>query len=558
MRLFADVISGLSSRRSVEDKSVPLSQAYDLDIWGTPSDTGISVTRESALGYSPVWRAVSMIARDVAKIPLFVYRRLDGGGKERAREHPAYHPLRYQPNEEMSAYHFRMLLQSHALMGEGGYAYIDRDSMGFVRSLLPLNPEQTYCTRDTAGRLWYITRLEDGEERRAPAASVLHIRGLGFDRLRQYALIKMARNSIGVGLAMQKYRGRFYKSGAAPRVVLEHPGNPSERAARNIRQSFEATYMGLDGKQLAILEEGITLKPFSISPEDAQLIEGAEFQVRDVANYFGVPAHKLGDPTRTSYASLEQENQAYLDDALDGWLANWEYECWDKLLTPREKLADTHVVEFLRAAMVRADLATRTEAYNKSIQSGWRSRDEVRELENLPPMPDGMGKVFLQPLNMTPVGVGANDDVSAPADEEPSESSSPPAARSALCFLLCDTARRFCRRIADDADRAARRGGAAYIAWLDGKLPEGYRHALGEALAAPCQAAGLAGMKLDGDDLAKRFLEHQHAAYTEAAEARAGDLVNAVRTAHTRAAGQVETMMLAIEQEVDRADANSE
>jgi len=72
-----------------------------------------------------------------------------------------------------------------------------------------------------------------------------------------------------------------------------------------------------------------------------------------------LPPHKLGDSSRTAYNSLEQENQSYLDEALDGWFVTWESECFIKLLTEDQKRTDSHVVEFVREALLRADLTSR-------------------------------------------------------------------------------------------------------------------------------------------------------------------------------------------------------
>jgi hypothetical protein len=108
------------------------------------------------------------------------------------------------------------------------------------------------------------------------------------------------------------------------------------------------------------------------------------YSVKDVANLFGVPPHKLGDSSRTAYNSLEAENQAYLDESLDPWLVKWEEECWDKLLTEEEKDADSHFVEFLRAALVRADLNARANYYQKALGGApWLEINEVRAIESL-------------------------------------------------------------------------------------------------------------------------------------------------------------------------------
>src|SRR5215471_9096014 len=82
---------------------------------GQPTATGISVDESTALNYSAVWAAVSLISGDLAAMPLPVYQRLRGGGKQRAVDHPLYPLLNVEPNPDMSAMVFRETLQAHIL-----------------------------------------------------------------------------------------------------------------------------------------------------------------------------------------------------------------------------------------------------------------------------------------------------------------------------------------------------------------------------------------------------------------------------------------------------------
>jgi hypothetical protein len=210
------------------------------------------------------------------------------------------------------------------------------------------------------------------------------------------------------------------------------------------------------------------------------------FTARDVSNITGVPPHKLGDPARTSYNSLEQENQSYLNEALDGWLVAFEDECWDKLLTEGEKRNDTHVVEFLRNALVRADLKTRFGAYHSALQDGWMNRDEVRDRENMNPLPDGQGEEYLVPLNMAPAGGDGDDDGEPEPTDEGDEGDQPRAVTPAQRALLADALVGMVRRIAKSAQRSAKRGGDAYMVWIDDGLDR-HASAVTDAVAGPVQ-----------------------------------------------------------------------
>lgn len=411
-------------------------EAWETFVGGEKSTTGVAVNYESALTYSPWWRGINLISRDVAKLPLMVYRR-NGEGKDRDTEHAAYRLLRYKPNREMTAFVFRQTLQAHALNEGNGYAFIFRDGAGLPVELIPLPPDSVTPVRAN-GKLWYVLSV-NGEQSRVDPTDILHIKGLGFDGLCGYSLWQKAKNSIGLGMASEEFGARYYSNGAEPRAVIEHPSKLSDKAAANLRASWNAMHQGLkNSHKVAILEEGMKLNGFSSNAKDAMLLETRQYQIRDVANWLGIPPHKLGDTTRTAFASLEQENQSYLDDALDPWLVNWEEECREKLLSEEEKTRDTHVIEFVRNALVRADLTARANYYRVALGGrAWMTQNEVRGRENLNPA-DG-GDVILEPLNMT--NPGGNPDTTKQAAPDPTVA-------EAVRKTFIDAVHRMLRRLA--------------------------------------------------------------------------------------------------------------
>ena len=405
-------IGKVFGRASLENPSTTLS---DPDVWlydafsgGSKSDSGVRVGYKQALMYAAVWRGVNLISRDVAKIPLNVYVRLPDGGKERATAHPAYKLLRRQPSPYIKAFDLKQTLQAHVLLCGNGYAYVYRDGAGTPIELLPLNPMATYPKRDPDGRVWYVTRLTTGEERKLAAENVLHVRGLGFDGLQGYDVVTYARNTLGLGLAMQKFGAKFFNNGAAMNVVIKRPADAppwSEETKANFRSSWAKMHEGLENShRTALLEDGMEAVVLAIDAKRAQLAEMRAFELREIANVLGVPPHKLGDTTRTAYASLEQENQAYLDEALDGWLCQWEEECGAKLLTEKERNADTHFVEFQRDALVRVDLRTQVDVLVTEVNNGLLSLDEARAIRNRPALPNGLGAGYRIPANILQLG----------------------------------------------------------------------------------------------------------------------------------------------------------
>jgi hypothetical protein len=363
-----------------------------------------------------------------------------------------------------------------------------------------------------AGVVFYTYLNTYNQEATIAREDMLHIRGFG-DSLEGAGVVTKARESFGLGMAAAKYGSVFFKNGARPSAVLEHPARLGEEAERTLRASWENLHTGdLENKhKIAILEEGMKLNIFQMSNEDAQFLQTRQFEIREVANWFGLPPHKLGDTTRTAFASLEQENQSFLDDSLDPWLVSWEAECMDKLLSDEEKDSDSHVIEFMRQALARANLTDQAAFYASGLQNGYMNRDEVRNRINLNPIPDGEGEKFFVPLNMGLTGEEEPAPKPAPAASAlppvvPEPEPDPQEAYSqnlplvaAHRALVADLVARAVKRLAPIVRKRAK-DPSAFVDWVDADMAaevRGLIHDPAIAVAACLRASGSA-KTLDG------------------------------------------------------------
>jgi len=326
----------------------------------------------------------------------------------------------------------------------------------------------------------------------------LHIRGLGFDGLKGYSALDYGKNTLGLGLALRKFGNKFFANNATLGTVLERPIDApplDEQAVQNLRNSFDRIHVGLDNAhRTAVLQESTKATLLAIDVRKSQMLEMREFELREIANLLGLPPHKLGDTTRTAYASLEQENQAYLNECLNHWLRQWEEECTEKLLTERQKAADSHFAEFLREALVQVDIISRYNAYHIALQDGWMNRDQVCERENLDPLPNGEGKKYYTPLNMD---TGGEDD-EEPEPEEDDEPEPDPermaSIKAAHLRLLNDTLARLWRRIGKQALKAARKPDS-FVNWLDDEMVSSNLDVFRDAIAPVIQAMNAAQLQ---------------------------------------------------------------
>jgi HK97 family phage portal protein len=413
-------------RRSLENPKTPLSgpEAFDEDggslsvIGLGRSVTKVKVNRNTVMTYSAVWRATNLISQSVAKINLFVLRNVPPRGTERDRKHPGFLLLRRKPNEYMNSVTFKQVLTAHVLLHGNGYAWIKRDGAGRPVAMYPLDPERTWPVRINKV-LSYVTE-QDGEIIRMNADDVLHLKGLGYDGLVGYSFIQYGAESAGLGLAARHHSAQFFGKGARPGMVLEYPQTMNKAAKDNLLRSWDSMYSGpANAHKTALLENGVIAKTVGVNAKDSQLIESRQFEIREIANFTGLPPHKLGDNSKSSYNSLEQENQAYLDDCLDWYLVLWETEAADKLLSEDEKDNDTHTVQFERAALLRVDYKSQTDSLVQEVNNGLLLIDEARAIRNRPPYPDGIGSKPMRPVNIAPLEAATVADDPAPplADE---------------------------------------------------------------------------------------------------------------------------------------------
>ncbi len=369
---------------------------------GQTTYTGVAVNEKTAMQTTAVYACVRILAETIASLPFPVYRRLSGGGKARAPDHPLYSILHDVANEEMTSFTLRETMMGHIALWGNAYAEIERNGAGDIVALWPLLPDRTWPERNkNTKKLEYKTVLPDGTLALLSKEQVLHIPGLGFDGLVGYSPIAMTRQAIGLAQATEEFGGRFFGDGAHPGGIVEYPGTLSDVAYERYKKDAQENYGGL-GKshRLMVLENGLKYTQVGIPPEDAQFLETRKFQLNEIARIFRIPPHMIGDLERATFSNVEQQSIDFVVHTIRPWLVRLEQSIQFKLFTPTERRL--FFAEFVVDGLLRGDVKTRFEAYGIAIDKGWMNRNEVREKENLNPQ-DGLDE-FLVPLNMAPVG----------------------------------------------------------------------------------------------------------------------------------------------------------
>ncbi len=484
---------------SLENPAMSLDdpRTWDDVLGGNLTETGVQVTPRKAIGYPPIWKGINLLSTGVAKLPLVVYERDGEDGRTRAKKHAAYSLLRRRPNRFISAFHFKRTLTYHALLWGNGYAAIFRDRNGQPEELLILPPTTAPVQKD--GDLWYIANI-GGEDTRIPARDVLHLRGLSFDGLVGYSVIDIMGEALGVGLATRSYAARFFGEGATSGGVLMVPQSFGEEKVKNLLKAWEQMSEGLKrAHKVALLQEGAKFERTTINAQESQMVETQEHEIRMAANILNIPPHKLGDNSKSSYNSLEQENRAYLQDSLDPWLVCWESECDAKLLSDQEQADESHFCEFIRAALERTDTRNEIAALVEQVNNGILSLDEARAKQNLPPIPGGLGKKFRSPVNIAELGT------TPAAPPKPADPSQPRAALQALARDRFDRLIDIESNKATCSAKATTATGDAWLAWID-RFYAQHRKWMREALAPVVRMACALDGRNDPGDLVDQLV----------------------------------------------------
>ena len=360
------------------------------------ADSGEQVDEKSAMQIATVYACVRLLAESVAQLPLHLYRYTDSGnGKEMATDHPLYAVIHRQPNPEMTSFTWRETMMVHLLLYGNAYCQIIRDGKNGVVSVYPLLPENVEVDRDEHGEIYYIyhayTDETPGEKNKDIVfrrEEVLHVPGLGFNGLVGFSPIAMMKNSLGSTLAVEKYGSAFFKNGAQPSGVLEHPGvlkNPEK-----IRQNWSDVYGGANNAhKVAVLEEGMSYKAISLPPEDSQFLSTRQFGVEEICRIFRVPPHMVQDLQRATFNNIEHLAIEFVMHTLMPWLVRIEQAIIKDVLIDEEK--NEFFPKFNVDGLMRGDYKSRMEGYAVAITNGIMSVNDVRKLEDLDPLDEDEG-----------------------------------------------------------------------------------------------------------------------------------------------------------------------
>lgn len=383
----------------------------------TPSSlVAAPMSPDIALQISTVYACARLLAGTVSSLPLMVFKEDSRGNRKIDRGSRLWTILHDQPNAVMTASDFwqAMILQ-WALRGNA-YAQIMRDSVGDVISLWPLSSDQmTVFSDKETGRLVY-QYVRDSQTYNLTPDQVLHIKDIGTGIL-GFSKLEFMGSSVQEAMATQKYTMQNAQNFGRPSGILtvDHVLDRKKGQADAVGRAL-GSFKSESGK-LIVLEADMKFQQVALTPEQSQLLESRKYGVEEICRWFGVPPVLIGASGATTWGSgIAEIVSGFHKFTLNPLLKSIEQALESRILRAEER--GSVVIEFNLDAFFRGDLQSRYAAYATAVQNGFKTRNEVRALENDPPIDGGdtptaqtnlapldkLGEVASSNAPQTPVG----------------------------------------------------------------------------------------------------------------------------------------------------------
>ena len=364
---------------------------------------GVTVSPETALECSVVLACVRVLSESIASLPMGVYRRLPGGGKEIAEDQHLHEVLCYQPNSWMTGFEYRELMQSWILLWGNAYSYIKPGRNGAVEELIPLHPSRMEAKRLSNGKLrYYYTEpttpiqpeIKVTEYRQE---EIFHLRWLSSDGVTGFVPTTLSRDAIGLARATELHSASYFGNGAKSGTYIETDQPHKPEALQRFKNQWDEAHRGpMNSFKTVIMPYGFHKKEDPTRNDTAQLIETRRFSVEDVARVYRCPPNLIGDFSNVRFSTAEQSAIDFVTFSLTPWLRRWEMACRRDLVVDDKN----YFVSFDTNALLAGDYQARAQFLREAFNNGAIDVDEYRAQIGYNPLPDGLGKKRFVQVNM--------------------------------------------------------------------------------------------------------------------------------------------------------------
>ena len=355
------------------------------------------VSPDKGLQISAVWACVTILAETMASIPIVVFEHDKKGNKVEARNSLLWRVLR-QPNALMTAHDFWVTMGLNRFLRGNAYAKITRNSQGDLVSLMPMSADQMQVGIVDGELLYQYNK--DGNIDIYKADKILHWKGLGNGIIGLSTLEYMQATTQELVNA-QLNATEMYGNGRQLQGILTIDQDLNDRQVKEIKRRFAnmTPIQGDPADWLHVLPADMKFQQVSLSAADAQLLETRKFGIDEIGRWFGVPSALINSSGGTAASSVEQIVESFYRSTIHPLCTALEQAIRQRVMTFEER--EKFTCEFKMNALQRANISARYSSYAQALQNGFMTRNEVRKLENLPPI-EGADELTAQ-NNLFPV-----------------------------------------------------------------------------------------------------------------------------------------------------------
>lgn len=367
---------------------------YTLLQGGGPGWANETVNIDTATNLSPTWACKRIVCETMASLPFQLLERPKPGELKYRNDLPVFDVMTHG-NDERSAFSFIETMTYHLMFMGNAYAKIIRRSSKTNRTALDLQlliPEQVEVSRDRdSGYIKYKVHPGGGQKPEfyyvvpGQPQDILHIRGAGYDGLIGYSMLKIARQTLGSAIALEKNWARFLANGGRRPYILNSKVPFSNDGKR---QEFRAKWQNsyAEPHKVPLLEgDAITYQEIGMTVADAQLFQSRQMSVPEQCRVWGVSPSLVFDLSKANYNSLEQLVRSFINFSMRGHMDRWADDFRRCVLTPEEKKQGIYV-NWDTNEIAKGDFQTRMAAYATALQNGIYSIDQVLEKEGEEPV----------------------------------------------------------------------------------------------------------------------------------------------------------------------------
>ena len=366
-------------------------------VWGSgdflelESQSATVVNQETVFTVNAIFSAVSLISDTISTLPVDSYIRLDGLRRP-FRPRPAWVT---KPDVDTTKEAFYGAVIVSMLLDGNAFVRVYANRRGEITNLVVLNPIDVEIRRNGVGRVMYEVK---GESRMLSSENVIHVPDVVRPgAIRGVSRVEALKEDFGLAIALRSYAARFFGSGATTQGIIEYPNKLTGEQAKMLQENFDSRHKGWKrSHRTGILSGGATYKTTSVTNDQAQFIDSRRMAVEDVARAFNVPPHLLGLPGTNSYASVEQNNLAWVIHCLRPIVQKLE-SAFSPLME-RSAGGETAFIKFNLDGLLRADINSRMSAYSTGLLSGFLTINDVRRLEDLQDIDDPSANTVRVPL----------------------------------------------------------------------------------------------------------------------------------------------------------------